>query len=188
MASSSTSVAYAEKDSETGRFLPSASKWNSSQSDMDVSLPSPYFKSYDFELHSLMSVGTFFTFASIAGSYPSNSPINFRASSGLQDGNSRNILADLVGGFYDSGNNIKFTFPTAYTITVLSWSVIEYHQKYADIDKLEHIKDVIKWGNDYLLKVFVPPSAKSNSTVLYSQASICINYLPENTISDNINV
>ncbi|KAE8718623.1 Glycolipid transfer protein 2, putative isoform 1 [Hibiscus syriacus] len=204
MASSST---YAEKHSETSSFLPSASKWNS---ELDVSLPSPYSKSYDFELliadkthykrflyisfalaflvltlglvlhflpqknhhhrHSnnlTLAVNRALTFfdAQKSGSYPSNSPISFRGSSGLQDGNSSNIHADLVGGFYDSGNNIKFTFPTAYTITLLSWSVIEYHRKYADIGELEHIKDVIKWGSDYLLKVFVPPSEKSDSTV-----------------------
>ncbi|XWS25007.1 hypothetical protein CRYUN_Cryun27aG0033700 [Craigia yunnanensis] len=69
------------------------------------------------------------TLSSAAGNYPSNSPIKFRGGSGLQDGNSSNTRADLVDGFYDSGNNIKFTFPTAYTITLLSWSVIEYHQK-----------------------------------------------------------
>ncbi|XVF39121.1 hypothetical protein PTKIN_Ptkin01aG0010100 [Pterospermum kingtungense] len=111
---------------------------------------------------------TFFD-AQKSGNYPSNIPIRFRGSSGLGDGNSSNPPADLVGGFYDSGNNIKFTFPTAYTITLLSWSVIEYHQKYADIGELEHIKDVIKWGSDYLLKVFVAPNASSDPTILYSQ-------------------
>ncbi|XP_007019419.2 PREDICTED: endoglucanase 25 [Theobroma cacao] len=111
---------------------------------------------------------TFFD-AQKSGNYPSKSPIKFRGSSGLRDGNTGNTRADLVGGFYDSGNNIKFTFPTAYTITLLSWSVIEYHQKYEDIGELEHIKDVIRWGSDYLLKVFVAPNATSEPTILYSQ-------------------
>ncbi|KAE8719536.1 putative LRR receptor-like serine/threonine-protein kinase [Hibiscus syriacus] len=35
----------------------------------------------------------------------------------------------------------------------------------SDIGELEHIKYVIKCGSDYLLKVFAPPGAKSNSTV-----------------------
>ncbi|KAK8632941.1 hypothetical protein V6N13_073319 [Hibiscus sabdariffa] len=189
--STSVSVADAQKHSETCKLVPS-------EFDLDVSLPSPYSKSYDFELvisdkthykrflyasfalaflvlslalvlhflphknhhhrHSnnlTLAVNRALTFfdAQKSGSYPSNSPISFRGSSGLQDGNSSNIHVDLVGGFYDSGNNIKFTFPTAYTITLLSWSVIEYHPKYADIGELEHIKDIIKWGSDYLLKV-----------------------------------
>lgn len=84
-------------------------------------------------------------------------------------GVSRNKPDDLVGGVYDSGNNIKFTFPTAYTVTLLSWSVIEYHPKYADMNELDHVKDIIKWGADYLLKVFVAPNAPSDQTIIYSQ-------------------
>lgn len=79
---------------------------------------------------------------------------------------------DLVAGFYDSGNNIKFSFPTAYTVTLLSWSVIEYHQKYDDIGELEYVKDIIRWGSDCLLKLFVAPNAASAAATLYSQASI----------------
>ncbi|XP_044512254.1 endoglucanase 25-like [Mangifera indica] len=106
---------------------------------------------------------TFFD-AQKSGNYPSNSLVNFRGNSGLKDGSESNI--DLVGGFYDSGNNIKFSFPTAYTVTLLSWTVIEYHEKYADIGELDHVKDIIKWGSDYLLKV---TNSSSNKTVLYSQ-------------------
>lgn len=112
-----------------------------------------------------------------AGVYPNNSPVKFRASSGLQDGNSGSKPVNLEGGFYDSGNNIKFSFPTAYTVTLLSWSVIEYHDKYADIGELDHVKDIIKWGSDYLLKLFVPPHTTSD-TILYSQASLMNNFVP----------
>lgn len=83
--------------------------------------------------------------------------------------------ASLVGGFYDSGNNIKFSFSTAYTITVLSWSVIEYRQKYAAMGQLDHIMDIIKWGSDYLLKLFVPADSKSKPDLLYSQVVIELN-------------
>lgn len=113
-------------------------------------------------------------FSISAGIYPKKSPVKFRGDSGLRDGNSSNANppVDLVGGFYDSGNNMKFTFPTAYTVTLLSWTVIEYHQKYDDIHELAHVKDIIKWGTEYLLKVFVPPmDATSGRTILYSQAS-----------------
>lgn len=110
---------------------------------------------------------TFFD-AQKSGTYPHNSPVKFRGDSGLQDGNLTSKQANLVGGFYDSGNNIKFSFSTAYTMTLLSWTVIEYHQKYADIGELDHVKDIIKWGSDYLLKLFVPPNGTSD-TILYSQ-------------------
>ncbi|KAF8026491.1 hypothetical protein BT93_F3082 [Corymbia citriodora subsp. variegata] len=108
---------------------------------------------------------TFFD-AQKSGYYPKTSPVKFRGDSGLQDGNS--TQADLLGGFYDSGNNIKFSFPTAYTVTLLSWSVLEYHEKYAGIGELDHARDIIRWGSDYLLKLFIPPNATSGP-ILYSQ-------------------
>lgn len=96
--------------------------------------------------------------------------MKFRGDSGLQDGNS--AKTNLTGGFYDSGNNIKFTFTTAYTMTLLSWSTMEYQGKYADIGELHHVREIIRWGSDYLLKVFIPPDSKSGSNLtMYSQAS-----------------
>ncbi|KAB2600575.1 endoglucanase 25-like [Pyrus ussuriensis x Pyrus communis] len=101
---------------------------------------------------------TFFD-AQKSGVYPNNSPVKFRASSGLHDGNLSRKLANLEGCFYDSGNNIN-------------WTVIEYHEKYADIgDQLDHVKDIMKWGSDYLLKLFVPPNTTSEF-ILYSQANL----------------
>ncbi|XP_012829638.1 PREDICTED: endoglucanase 25-like isoform X1 [Erythranthe guttata] len=106
----------------------------------------------------------------IPGSLPENSTMKFRGNSGLDDGREGGgINADLVGGFYDSGNNIKFSFSTAYTVTLLSWTVIEYQQKYADIGELDHIKDIIKWGSDYLLKLFIPPNSDNSALLLISQ-------------------
>lgn len=98
-----------------------------------------------------------------------NSLVKFRGDSGLQDGHYRQINASLVGGFYDSGNNVKFSFPTAYTITLLSWTVIEYHEKYEAMNELEHVKDIIKWGTDYLLKLFVPSNSTATPNLIYSQ-------------------
>lgn len=88
----------------------------------------------------------------------------------MNDGNSSEKHPDLGGGFYDAGNNIKFSFTTAYTVTLLSWTVIEYHEKYEDIGELDHVKDIIKWGSLYLLKLFVPPdNSSSTSARIYSQ-------------------
>lgn len=33
---------------------------------------------------------------------------------------------DLVGGYYDAGDNVKFGLPMAFTTTLLAWSVIEF--------------------------------------------------------------
>ncbi|KAL2329368.1 hypothetical protein Fmac_022795 [Flemingia macrophylla] len=57
---------------------------------------------------------------------------------------------DLVGGYYDAGDNVKFNFPMAFTTTMLAWSVIEFG-KFMGPD-LKHALDAIRWGTDYLLK------------------------------------
>ncbi|KAK4352560.1 hypothetical protein RND71_028078 [Anisodus tanguticus] len=105
-----------------------------------------------------------------SGPFVENSLIRFRGNSGMNDGSSSEKHLDLVGGFYDAGNNIKFRFTTAYTVTLLSWTVIKYHEKYENIGELEHVKDIIKWGSLYLLKLFVPPNNSFNTSArIYSQ-------------------
>ncbi|KAJ8762823.1 hypothetical protein K2173_022952 [Erythroxylum novogranatense] len=115
-----------------------------------------------------LSQALMFFDAQKSGNFPSSTPVRFRGNSGLQDGNLSSPAADLVGGFYDSGNNMKFSFTSAYTVTLLSWSVIEYHEKYAEIGELDHVKDIIRWGSDYLLKVF-PHNSTLVPIPLYSQ-------------------
>lgn len=74
----------------------------------------------------------------------------------MRDGKSDDgtIFKDLVGGYYDAGDAIKFNFPQSFAMTMLSWSVIEYSAKYEAAGELNHVKDIIKWGTDYLLKTF----------------------------------
>lgn len=74
----------------------------------------------------------------------------------MRDGKSDDatIFKDLVGGYYDAGDAIKFNFPQSFALTMLSWSVIEYSAKYEAAGELNHVKDIIKWGTDYLLKTF----------------------------------
>ncbi|KAK4777111.1 hypothetical protein SAY86_005799 [Trapa natans] len=33
---------------------------------------------------------------------------------------------DLVGGYYDIGDNVKFDLPMSFTITKLLWGIVEY--------------------------------------------------------------
>ena len=59
---------------------------------------------------------------------------------------------DLSGGYYEAGGSyLKFTFPTAYTITQLSWGVVEYRDGYEKVHELREALEAIKWGTDYLL-------------------------------------
>jgi endoglucanase len=60
------------------------------------------------------------------------------------------MQVDLVGGYYDAGDNIKFGFPMAFTITMLAWSVLEFGDLMSE--ELENAKSAIRWATDYLLK------------------------------------
>ncbi|KAJ6846677.1 endoglucanase 10-like [Iris pallida] len=81
--------------------------------------------------------------------------VSWRGNSGMKDGLSDDsVRKNLVGGYYDAGDAIKFNFPMAYAMTMLSWSVIEYSAKYEAAGELGHVKDIIKWGTDYFLKTF----------------------------------
>ncbi|KAI3831480.1 hypothetical protein MKX03_016586, partial [Papaver bracteatum] len=86
-----------------------------------------------------------------------HSRIPWRGDSGLHDGDGR-----LVGGFYDGGENIKYTFPTAFSMTMLSWSVLEFGHHYRETGEYDHVTEIIRWGVDYILKTL---DSTSNSTV-----------------------
>ncbi|KAG5240068.1 endoglucanase [Salix suchowensis] len=95
-----------------------------------------------------------------SGKLTKNNGIPWRGDSGLQDGNSTGFSKGLVGGYYDAGDNAKFHFPMAFAMTMLSWSVIEYSQKYEAIGEYQHTRDLIRWGTDYLLLTFNSSASK----------------------------
>ena len=65
---------------------------------------------------------------------------------------------DLVGGYYDAGDNVKFGLPMAFTITMLSWGVIEYGEQIATAGEYGHALEAIKWGTDYFIKAHTHPN------------------------------
>lgn len=72
---------------------------------------------------------------------------------------------DLVGGYYDAGDNVKFGLPMAFTVTTLSWAAIFYKEEVRASEETENLRDAIKWGTDYFLK------AASRKNRLYVQVS-----------------
>ncbi|OMO79884.1 Glycoside hydrolase, family 9 [Corchorus capsularis] len=83
-----------------------------------------------------------------SGRLPSNQRLNWRGNSGLSDGASSHV--DLVGGYYDAGDNVKFGLPMAFTMTMLAWSVIEFGSSMEN--QISDAKTALRWGTDYLLK------------------------------------
>ncbi|WJX38853.1 Esterase/lipase/thioesterase [Trifolium repens] len=95
-----------------------------------------------------------------SGRLPSNQKLTWRGDSGLSDGSSYHV--DLVGGYYDAGDNLKFGLPMAFTTTLLAWSVIEFGS--STKDQIENARDAIRWSTDYLLK-----AATTTPDTLYVQ-------------------
>ncbi|KAL5833180.1 hypothetical protein ACOSQ3_016854 [Xanthoceras sorbifolium] len=95
-----------------------------------------------------------------SGKLPSNQRLTWRGDSGLSDGTSYHV--DLVGGYYDAGDNVKFGLPMAFTTTLLAWSVIEFGGSMQN--QVVNAKAAIRWSTDYLLK-----AASDTPDALYVQ-------------------
>ncbi|KAM7265781.1 hypothetical protein ACFE04_003464 [Oxalis oulophora] len=100
-----------------------------------------------------------------SGKLPEHNDVSWRGNSCLKDGDSATDFKDLVGGYYDAGDAIKFNFPQSFAMTMLSWSVIEYSAKYEVAGELDHVKSIIKWGTDYFLKTFNSTADSINKLV-----------------------
>ncbi|KAL7123577.1 hypothetical protein ACP275_01G113700 [Erythranthe tilingii] len=124
-------------------------------------LPSSAFTSQDYT--NALEKSIIFFEGQRSGRLPHNqsqSRLPWRGDSGLSDGSGYHV--DLVGGYYDAGDNVKFGLPMAFTTTLLSWSVIEFGNSMKN--QLNNAKDAVRWGTDYLLK-----AATATPDALYIQ-------------------
>ncbi|XP_011623034.1 endoglucanase 13 [Amborella trichopoda] len=96
-----------------------------------------------------------------SGKLPTSQRVLWRGDSALSDGHS--VGVDLTGGYYDAGDNMKFGFPMAFTVTMLAWSVVEFGEELKATSQLDHAMNAIWWGTEYLMKAHI----KDN--VLYGQ-------------------
>ncbi|GFZ01271.1 glycosyl hydrolase 9C3 [Actinidia rufa] len=103
-----------------------------------------------------LSKSILFFEAQRSGYLPSTQRVQWRGHSGLNDGKANGV--DLVGGYYDAGDNVKFGLPMAFTITMMSWSIVEYGKQMAASGELGHALDAVKWGTDYLIKAHPEPN------------------------------
>ena len=81
---------------------------------------------------------------------------------------------DLVGGYYDAGDNVKFGFPMAFTTTMLSWSVLEFSGLMGS--ELANSKVAIRWDTDYLLKATAHPGTRYvqvNTYIVHNDSTLC---------------
>ncbi|KAF8044336.1 hypothetical protein BT93_A2356 [Corymbia citriodora subsp. variegata] len=88
-----------------------------------------------------------------SGKLPPSQRMTWRKDSGLRDG--AEIGVDLVGGYYDAGDNVKFNFPMAWSTTMLAWSVIEFGEQMGP--DFQHAVNATRWATDYFLKATSVP-------------------------------
>lgn len=83
-----------------------------------------------------------------------------------------------MGGYYDAGDNVKFEWPMAFTVSLLSWSGVEYEKEVSSVKQLDYLRSAIRWGADFILQAHTSP------TTLFTQAcfSTIIIVINSNTI------
>ncbi|XP_019420569.1 PREDICTED: endoglucanase-like [Lupinus angustifolius] len=96
-----------------------------------------------------------------SGKLPSGQRVTWRGDSALSDGNLQNV--DLRGGYYDAGDNVKFGWTMSFSVSLLSWSAIEFSDQISSASQLRHLQNAIRWGSDFILKSHTSP------TTLYTQ-------------------
>ncbi|KAF8077097.1 hypothetical protein N665_1062s0017 [Sinapis alba] len=96
-----------------------------------------------------------------SGKLPVNQRVTWRADSALSDGTPDNV--NLIGGYYDAGDNVKFVWPMSFTTTLLSWAAIEYQNEISSVNQLGYLRSSIKWATDFILRAHTSP------TTLYTQ-------------------
>ncbi|KAH7546778.1 hypothetical protein FEM48_Zijuj01G0237400 [Ziziphus jujuba var. spinosa] len=112
--------------------------------------------SHSFDYGEALSKSLLYFETQRSGRLPHNQRVTWRDNSGLTDGLQEGV--DLVGGYYDAGDNVKFGLPMAFTITMLSWGVIQYHKDIVHAGEYHHALEAIKWGTDYFIKAHTHPN------------------------------
>ena len=105
-------------------------------------------KSQDYSRH--LELSLLFYECQRSGPLPKTNRIFWRHDSMVDAGADNNV--DLSGGYYDAGDNVKFNFPQAFTLTLLAWSGITFADGYTKSGQMEYLLDAVKWGTDYLIK------------------------------------
>ncbi|MEE1927105.1 glycoside hydrolase family 9 protein [Streptomyces sp. TRM 70351] len=96
-----------------------------------------------------------------SGEIPEFNRVSWRGDSGMADGADAGV--DLTGGWYDAGDHVKFGFPMAFSATMLAWGAVANEDAYADAGQLVHLKNNLRFVNDYFVKAHPEPD------VLYGQ-------------------
>ncbi|KAK9826822.1 hypothetical protein WJX81_004238 [Elliptochloris bilobata] len=120
-----------------------------------------YPKQYDYG--QVLSYSHTFYDAERLGQVPANGSVPWRAPSLLYErGPARlGFGANLTGGWEAGGmaGTLKLTMPTAFTVAMLAWGLLEFPEGYARAGQMARAHDNLRWGADYLMKTISRPVA-----------------------------
>jgi len=91
-----------------------------------------------------------------SGALPANNRVEWRGSSAVHDGS--DVGHDLSGGWYDAGDNMKFNFPMASSVTLLAWGGLEFANGYLSIGQWGWLLNNLRWATDYFIKCHTAPN------------------------------
>jgi hypothetical protein len=104
----------------------------------------------DFNYAEVLQKSMWFYEVQRSGKLPENNRVEWRGSSAVNDCGEGGV--DLSGGWYDAGDNMKFNFPMASSVTLLAWGGLEYPEGYQKYGQWGWFLENIKWVTDYLVK------------------------------------
>jgi endoglucanase len=102
-------------------------------------------QNYNYE--EVLQKSVFFYEAQQSGKLPDWNRVEWRGDSTLND--------EVKGGWFDAGDHVKFGFPMASSVTLLSWGVIEFAEGFKKSGQLPHILRNIRFATDYFLAAFL---------------------------------
>ncbi|CAN1255086.1 Endoglucanase 5 [Linum perenne] len=91
-----------------------------------------------------------------SGKLPLTQRVKWRGDSALRDGHLQGV--DLVGGYYDAGDHVKFGLPMAFSVTMMAWGAIDFNKDIISTNQMGNALRAIRWGTDYFLKAHTHPN------------------------------
>ncbi|GAB4834479.1 hypothetical protein Ancab_032735 [Ancistrocladus abbreviatus] len=73
-----------------------------------------------------------------SGKLPAAQRVEWRGDSALNDGKLENV--NLIGGYYDAGDNVKFGWPMSFTVSLLSWAAVEYQKELSSVKQFGQLR------------------------------------------------
>ncbi|XP_023745032.1 endoglucanase 16 isoform X2 [Lactuca sativa] len=104
----------------------------------------------NFDYKDALKKSIIFLEAQRSGKLPPHHRPPWRGDSALDDGKAAGV--DLAGGYYDAGDNVKYGFPMAFTVTTLAWAAYFYQPELTAAGEIHNVRNAIRWGTDYFLK------------------------------------